>query len=449
MSECPRYVAIDILGQWQQSGQPVDALLEPRLLTVPDGRDRNLLKAMVFGVLRQLGTLDWLLNRLSSTPLHRLKPVVLQALRVGAYQILFLDRVPDSAAIHSTVEAVKKMGQPRWVAGFVNGVLRNLGRRRSEFLETVQTGQMPAEARFNHPDWLLKRWRQRYGAEALAAICGSNSQPAKLCLRVNTAMISVVDFLDNLAEKGIQAEAGALVPGAVWLGEGGAVADVPGYTEGWFFVQDEIAQGIGGLIVPCPPGNVLDGCAGVGGKTAVLAAMVPGGGRVVAVEPHQLRQTLFLENMERLHLHEVALFAGSLGDYAASDIASEFAAVLIDAPCSGLGVTGRHPDIRWQRQEADLLVFQAKQLAILQEAAPLVAAGGVLVYATCSTEPEENEAVIALFLEGCPQFVMENAADNLPDAAKHLVDDTGFLRTVPGHQGCDGFFAARMKRIGR
>jgi len=134
MSQCPRYLAIDVLCQWQQSEQPIDALLEPRLPTVADHRDRNLLKALVYGVLRQRGAIDWVLGRLSSTPLPRLNPAVLQALRVGAYQILWLDRVPTAAAIHATVEAVKKMGQPRWLTGFVNGVLRNLGRRSQEFV---------------------------------------------------------------------------------------------------------------------------------------------------------------------------------------------------------------------------------------------------------------------------------------------------------------------------
>ncbi len=446
MSHCPRYLAIDILCQWQQNEQPIDALLEPRLQEMSDARDRNLLKAMVFGSLRERGTLDWLLGRLSSSPLPRLKLPILQALRIGAYQILFLDRVPLAAAIHSTVEAVKQMGQPRWLTGFVNGVLRNVGRRKQEFLETIQLGKAPDEARFNHPDWLSQRWRDRYGVQGMAAICRSNGQPSRLCLRVNTAKITVVDYLSALALKSIHAEAGAYAAEAVWLDDGGAINDLPGYNAGWFFVQDEIAQLIGGLILPCPAGNCLDGCAGLGGKTAVLAGIVPDGAKVVAVEPHPRRQQLFQENMARLGLTNVILSAGTLAEYAV--IASgDFAAVLIDAPCSGLGVTGRHPDIRWQRKASDLPNFQATQLAILREAMPLVAPGGVLVYATCSTEPEENEVVIALFCDEFPCFVIENAAASLPFAAQHLVDEQGFLRTIPGQHGSDGFFAARLRRL--
>lgn len=446
MSKCPRYRAINILCQWQQGNQPIDALLEPHLQEVADGRDRNLLKTLVFGSLRERGTLDWLLGRLSSSPLPRLKLPVLQALRVGAYQIMFLDRVPLAAAIHSTVEALKQTGQPRWLTGFANGVLRNVGRRKQEFLEAIVAGIATDEGRFNHPSWLLERWRQRYGVPGMAALCESNGQPARLCLRVNRKKIQVADFLSALAAESIQAELGQYACEAVWVDEGVAIVELPGYREGWFFVQDEIAQLIGGLTLPCPAGNFLDGCAGLGGKTAVLAGISPEGAKVVAVEPQPRRQQLFQENMARLGLTEVALSTGTLAEYAATG-PGDFAAVLIDAPCSGLGVTGRHPDIRWQRHACDLPNFQAKQLAILREAVPLVGAGGVLVYATCSTEPEENEAVIALFLEEFPQFGIDNASASLPSVAHPLVDEQGFLRTIPGQHGSDGFFAARLHRV--
>ena len=446
MAPCPRYLAIDLLCQWQQSEQPIDALLEPRLQEMADARDRSLLKAMVFGSLRSRGALDWLLGRLSSTPLPRLKPSILQALRIGAYQLLFLERVPPAAAINSTVEAVKKMGQPRWLTGFVNGVLRNVARNRSEFLAALQAGKVPAEALFNHPAWLLKRWRERYGEEGMEAICRSNNQAARLCLRVNTARITVNDYLSALAASNICYERGVYVPEALWLDQAGIITDLPGYEEGWFLVQDEIAQLIASLVVPFPDGNCLDGCAGLGGKTAILAGLVPTGGKVVAIEPQPRRQHLFLENMARLGLADIALYAGTLGEYAEKG-SDDFAAVLIDAPCSGLGVTGRHPDIRWQRQAIDLPKFQAKQLAIMKEAAPLVVPGGILVYATCSIEPEENEAVIALFREEYPQFVIENAAGSLPPAARHLADEQGFLRTIPGRHGSDGFFGVRLKRL--
>lgn len=447
MPPSPRFLAIDTLCQWQQGTQPVDAYLEPHLHGLTDPRDRSLLKAIVFGTLRERGTLDWVLGRLSSSPLSRLKPSILQALRIGAYQLVSLERVPPAAAIHATVEAVKAQGEPRWLVGFVNGVLRNLGRRREEFLDLLKEGKAPDEALFNHPAWLLKRWRDRYGAQGMAAICRSNSAPARLCLRVNTAKIALPDFMEALASRQIQAEPGRYLAEAVWLDQVGAITELPGYQQGWFLVQDEIAQLIPGLLIPSPPGKCLDGCAGLGSKTATLASLVAKAGQVVAVEPEPRRQRLFQENMDRLGLPGISLSAATLEEFAAR--ASEtFAAVLIDAPCSGLGVTGRHPDIRWQRQEMELHQFQRKQLAILQAAAHLVSPGGVLVYATCSSEPEENEAVVARFLEAFPGFVSESAAQSLPLTAQGLVDGQGFLHTTPGRQGSDGFFAARLRRRG-
>lgn len=447
MSNSSRHLAIDILCQWQQAGHPLDLLMEPRLQQVADHRDRNLLKAMVFGTLRELGTVDWVLGRLSSTPLFRLKPVIHQALRIGAFQLLFLERVPVSAAINTTVEAVKAMGEPKWLVGFVNGVLRNIGRRRQEFLDQLHAGQAPDEAIFNHADWLLTRWRSRYGAQGMADICRSNNSPAKLCLRVNTTKVTVPDFIETLAEHQIPSEAGRYLPEALWLDQIGAIADLPGYREGWFLVQDEGAQLIASLLFPFPAGNCLDGCAGLGGKTATLATLVPQGVKVVAVEPETRRQCLFQENMARLGLTGITLFPGTIAEYPWRR-EEEFAAVLIDAPCSGLGVTGRHPDIRWQRREEDLLVFQEKQVAILLTAAPLVMPNGVLVYATCSIEPEENEEVVAKFQEAYPSFVVESAALILPESARELVDGNGFLRTIPGPSCSDGFFAARLRRQG-
>lgn len=399
------------------------------------------------GTLRNLGTVDWLLARLSKTPLPRLNPLILQTLRIGAYQILFLDRVPQAAALHATVEAVKRKGEPRWLTGFVNGVLRSVARGKEDFLHEITAGNIPAEARFNHPSWLLARWRQRYGTEAMTAICRSNAQPAKLCLRVNTAQSTVADLVDALVARGIEVTPGRYLPESLWIDHAGAVIDLPGYGEGWFLVQDEIAQLVAGLVMPFTTGNCLDGCAGLGGKTAALAGIVPSGCRVFAVEPHSRRQQLFRDNMQRLGLSGIPLYGSTLAEYAATT-SERFTAVLIDAPCSGLGVTGRHPDIRWQRKESDLPLFQGKQVAILSEGAALVAPGGVLVYATCSTEPEENEEVVALFRQANPQFIVESAASSLAEGARSLVDDQGFLRTIPGsHGNSDGFFAARMRRV--
>ena len=444
IARCPRAAAIEVLCQWQGGEEPLDGLLAAGLSGLAP-RDRNLARAMLLGVLRQRGLIDWLLAALSTTPLPRLRPEILQALRLGAYQLLFLDRVPAAAAIHATVEAVKQLRQPRWLAGFVNGVLRNVARRGRELMD-LAVGQAPPEARYNHPAWLIDRWRERYGEAGLTCICQSNQSPAGLCLRINTARISPADYAELLSSRQIPWRWGRYLPEALWLEEGGAVEELPGYREGYFWVQDEIAQMIPQLLRPCPPGDWLDACAGLGGKTAILAGMLPPEVSLVAVEPQARRQRLFAENAARLGISGVSLYAGDLAAFQAGP-GGAFAAVLVDAPCSGLGVTGRHPDIRWQRRQGDLARYQARQLAILRQAAELVGSGGVLVYATCSTEPEENEEVVAGFLAGGRRFARESAAGSLPPAAQTLVDGEGLLRALPGGPTGDGFFAARLRRV--
>lgn len=446
MSVCPRALSLAVLCQWQGSDLSLDAILEPQLAELPDSRDRNLAKAIIFGVLRQRGFLDWLLAKLSTTPLPRLRLDILQALRIGAYQLLFCERLPPAAAIHATVEAVKHLGHPRWLIGFVNGVLRNVGRRGGEFLAARSKGQAPPEACLNHPSWLVRRWRARYGEQGLRRICHSNEQAAQICLRVNVGKIAVDDYTDLLNASGIPWRPGRYLPEALWLAEGGSVGDLPGFDAGYFWVQDEVAQVIGALVAPLSMGDCLDACAGLGGKTAILGQSLLPGGSVVAIEPQSRRQRLLAENMRRLGLDNIVLFPGTVAEYGRQRLGGRFAAVLVDAPCSGLGVTGRHPDIRWQRREKDLPMYQVTQLEILREAACLLAPGGVLVYATCSMEPEENEEVVGTFLHGHPEFLLDDAGANLPVAARDLVSPRGFLCSLPGYHGSDGFFAARMRR---
>ncbi|HSR36899.1 MAG TPA: RsmB/NOP family class I SAM-dependent RNA methyltransferase, partial [Desulfurivibrionaceae bacterium] len=214
---------------------------------------------------------------------------------------------------------------------------------------------------------------------------------------------------------------------------------------GLFQVQDEAAQLATLLLGDLLPAPYLDGCAGLGGKTSHIAQRLPLGGEVVAVEPHGGRRKLLRENLDRLGL-DATIVAGELESFAHAR-PSPFHGILIDAPCSGLGVVGRQPDIRWQRREADLPRYAVRQRELLDQAAIMLAHGRALVYVTCSTEPEENDEVVAAFLAAHSEFLLADAKPFLPDTAQALVDAQGFLRTLP-HQGLDGFFAARLEKKG-
>ena len=438
-----RAIAINVLCQWQKNHPAIDPLIDRQTKGLIEPRDRQLVKALVFGVLRNLNSLDFILKKFSKHPLAKMQPTALQALRTGLYQLLFMDRIPASAALNETIKALKDQHHPKWLTGFVNGLLRNAARQQDDIIKTLNRDDLPLTVRCNHPDWLLERWLARFGKNETLHICQANNQPAGLCLRINRNKIARETFLEELQQHNIMFRPG-LVPEAVWLNESGAVDSLPGYKDGWFSVQDETAQLITYLLAPFNKANYLDACAGLGGKTMTLAQMAPVGSQIWAVEPQGMRQKLLQENLQRLGLQQINCFTGTLAEFSQKR-ERHFEAILLDAPCSGLGVTGRHPDIRWNRQPKDLPRFQELQLALLQTATKLLTPGGVLVYATCSMEPEENEEVIKLFLQGHPNFMLSNAKNHLPVSLKSWVNKDEFLRTKPGIDGTDGFFAARLE----
>ena len=442
-----RAAVIHILCQWQKSRSAIDPFIERHTQEMTEPRDRQLVKAIVFGVLRNLNYLDFILGKFSRHPLAKMKDSAREALRSCLYQILFMDRVPESAAINETIKALKSQRQPKWLTGFVNGVLRNICRNKDKI--PALNDALPFAVQCNHPEWLLKRWQARFGKQETANICRANNQPASICLRINQNKTSRPEFLELLAQHNYNARPGQ-APEAVWLQGGGAINILPGYKEGLFSVQDETAQLITTLLAPFTEGNYLDACAGLGGKTMAMAQMVPAGSTIWAVEPQKARQNLLSENLARLdlqccdqdRLRGINCFAGTLKEFTETT-KIDFQAILVDAPCSGLGVVGRHPDIRWNRQPDDLPRFQKIQLALLQEASQIIAPGGIIVYTTCSMEATENEEVINMFLENQPRFTI-STAQVMPEQASNYLDEQGFLHTRPSEKIQDGFFAVRL-----
>jgi 16S rRNA (cytosine967-C5)-methyltransferase len=437
--------AIDILCRWEERGEAVALVLDRRAALLVTPQDRQLLHSLVYGAIRWRGYLDWVIARFSSHPPAGMKCLTRQALRVGILQLLILDRIPVSAAINETVQALKTARQPRWLTGFVNGLLRNVERRRAELPSPWERPEeLPLAVRLSHPQWLLDRWLQRYGLDATLIMATANNTLPVLCLRVQTRRIAMTSFLELCQQAGLTPEQGKFAPAAVRLpGYRGPVARIPGFREGFFQVQDEAAQLVSLLLAPFGQGNYLDGCAGLGGKTTQLADLLPPGSRVTAVEPSANRLAQLTENLTRLGLTErVHVISGELAALRTSP--ELYHGILVDAPCSGLGVIRRHPDIKWNRGPEDLLRFPRKQLALLADAVSLLAPGGVLVYATCSIEPEENEEVVEHLLRDHAELARTDCRPFLPGSAAGLVDDQGYLRILPGEQDMDGFFAARI-----
>jgi len=439
-----RLLALNTLCELQQTGDPVNLIFERlsrecRL----DQRDRQLAGALVFGILRARQYLDHIIARFSSHPLAGMRVRTLNALRIGIYQLLCMDRIPPSAAVNETVQAFKAGRQPVWLVRFVNGILRSVARERST-LPTADQLLVNGKPILNHPRWLLEKWEQNFGRERAHAICRTNNRIPPLTLRVNTWLTDQKQLAARLAEIS-RVERGRFSSTALLLPDyRGDISGLPGYAEGLFMVQDEAAQLAGCLLAMKSGGRYLDGCAGVGGKTTHLAELLPNKATLMAIEPEKRRYCLLQENLCRLQITGVATRHMNLASFAA-EAEGLFDGILLDVPCSGTGVIGRRPDIRWNRQPEDMQGLQEQQLQLLTAADSLLAPHGILVYATCSLEDEENSEVIRIFLAGHPDYYLEDAGAFLPSPAKLLVDADGFFQPTP-EQGLDGFFAARLRK---
>lgn len=442
-----RFVAIETLCRLQQTRKPIRAIFDTvaRECRLPE-KDRSLAMNLAYGVLRRRDFLALLIGRLCRHPLNKLDPFVHHALEVGLFQIFYLDRIPESAAVNETVKALKTTGLPQRLHGFVNGILRESIRQQQNLREMLNRPET-VTSYLNHPVWLAERWRRHFGEEEMQRICLCNNRDPLLVLRVNTASTSKESFRLELSEQGIASRDGGFASGAVILPDyQGAIPLLPGYSEGHFSVQDEATQLASLLLGPLQPlGRYLDACAGLGGKTCHLVEMESTLGlHVFAVEPENLRFAKLKENLQRLFPgHGCTMRQCTLEEFSVSSEGA-FHGVFVDAPCSGTGVTGRHPDIRWNREEEDMARYQQEQITLLEQAAGLVAAKGVLVYATCSLEPEENEEVVHRFLARHPEFHLTDPAPFLPPTAGRLIRDL-FFNPHPDAT-IDGFFAARLIR---
>jgi 16S rRNA (cytosine967-C5)-methyltransferase len=442
-----RALAVTCLADWSGSGRPIRELLDP-LLSDPrlKNADRQLTVMLVMGVLRRLQYLDIILARFSKTPLRKMKPLTLAALRVGIYQVCFLDRIPDSAAVNETVKVLKKKRQPGWLIRFVNGTLRAVVRQKDTLPPPESAGPDNTPVP-EHPDWMYRRWQERFGPQRAAEICRINTSEPNLCLQVNTTRISTSELAALFEQAGLEAVPGRYAPDSLVLpGFRGPVTALPGFAEGLFQVQDQAAALAVTLCAPLVAnGRYLDGCAGLGGKTSALARRLPAGASLTAVEPEQRRFGLLKENLARLQPDpSVAAVHATLAEFTAT-APPPFDGILIDAPCSGTGVIRRHPDIRWNRTPEDPARFQEIQLDLLRTAASLLRPGGFLVYATCSLEDEENHQVIDRFLAEQKAFTLADCRPLLPGETAGLVDDSGCFAPLPA-EDIEGFFAARLTR---
>jgi 16S rRNA (cytosine967-C5)-methyltransferase len=419
-----RQAAFAALMAHEVKGTDLPGAIAAARAALTDVRDQGLLTELVTGTVRMRMAVDYQLARRSARPLAALDPPVRTALRLGAFQLLYMDRLPPSAVVNDAVALTRRAGKTS-AGGMVNAILRALSRDREQLSWPEPSTAAALATRYSHPEWLVARWLARYGIEGTTAWLAFNNRPPRLCLAVNRLMGSREALAARLEAEGVATEPTAAAPHGLHVLRGSAMATAS-FREGWFVVQDEASQLIAELGTIPPRGRVLDLCASPGGKTMALAARAVGS-TLVACDVRPRRVRLLRQTLGRLRIGAGIIQVSGSGELPFATGAFDY--VLVDAPCSGLGTVRRDPDIRWSRTPADLARFAAAQLDLLQRAARLVAPGGSLVYATCSSEPDENEVVVAGFLASQPGF-----------RADHL------HKTSPVEAGLEAFFGAVLVR---
>jgi len=444
----PRRAAFDALQRLSGSDLHADDLIDQELSRNHlEGPDRGLFAELVFGVLRRQGTLDHYLSQLVQQPLDRIELPVLLLLRLGLYQLRYLDRVPSHAAVHETVELAKEI-LPR-ASGLINGVLRSY-LRKQESLTLPDPALQPAvwlSAAYSVPVWLAEQWLQQLPQNEAAGLAAASAEIPPLTLRTNTLKITRADLLQLFADACISAEPARFSPEGLHLTDRYPVISLPGFDDGLFVVQDEASQVAAYLLEPQPGEQILDMCAAPGGKATHLAQLMTDQGQVVATDLNARRIRRIRESSDRLGMTCILPLTGDalVPGYLEG---RQFDRILLDAPCSGLGVIRRNPEAKWRLTPQEVARCAARQRLLIDVAATLLKPGGVLVYATCSTAVEEDEAVVADFISRRPEFVVENCAQRFP-VWSELFNSSGYLRVWPHRHGCDGFFAARLKRDDR
>lgn len=442
----PRQAACETLLRIRKEGGFADRLIDIELSGgILSGPDRGLYAELVFGVLRRQGTLDHILQQLLEKPMIELDPLALVILRLGLYQLTCLDRIPESAAVNESVNLAKLITPG--TSGLINAVLRNFLRRRDSIVFPDMSTKPAAAiaARHSQPEWLAEQWIEQLGAAEAQQLAEASSQQPPLTLRVNTLRSDRDQLLNEFETQGIEAAPCRFSPDGITLAGRHTVSTLPGFEAGLFAVQDEASQLAGRLLGAEPGERVWDACCAPGGKSCHIAQLMDDRGELIATDISRSKLTLVQDSLRRLGICSVTT---AVADLHQPDTFPDgyFDRILLDAPCSGLGVIRRNPEAKWRLFSGDITRLAAVQKTLLKNAAVKLKRGGTLLYSTCSTSDAENEQVVEDFLLRHPGFELENLNDHFPQWSQ-LIEFYGMFRAWPHRHGMDGFFAARIRRI--
>ena len=444
-----RELALNVLTRVEKEGAYSNLELNAALQrTRLSKEETGLATELVYGTIAHLNTLDYFLGWFVAKGVDKLEPWVRSLLRMSLYQIVYLDRIPQHAVVNEAVNLAKRKGH-QGISGMVNGVLRNVLRKKDEL---VISDQMPAVKRISlqhsHPEWLVDRWVQQYGEEVAERICAANNEPPSVSVRVNQTMISREAMLQEMEAEGLEAVPSLLTEEGIIVKSGGNMALTSWYQDGQISVQDESSMLVGSAVHPEPHMKVLDCCAAPGGKTAHLAELMKDQGVIIANDIHAHKEKLIRDQAERLGLDVIQTVHGDAAELASKYPPASFDRILLDAPCSGLGVIRRKPDLKWAKRPEDIEQIAQLQSELLETVSGLLKVGGILVYSTCTIEPEENDRLIERFLAKHTNFALPSEEPASWAALKQAaLSRGGGVQILPQHFHSDGFYIARLQRL--
>lgn len=440
-----RQMALDILYAVFYEGKFSNKLIQKTIdQSVLNDADKRLARNLVYGVLERVMTLDYYISKLSSVRVKKIEARTLIILRMAIYQIAYLDKIPNAAAVDEAVKMTKKVNFKS--AGFVNGVLRSFLRWEGQYPmpDENQNLTIYLSVKYSHPEWLIERWLKTLGHEMTEALLVADNQVPKVSVRVNTLKTSKEELSEAFKASGYEVSYFNLIPEAIVIDKMGSVAlhELEAFKQGHFFVQDLSAMLVALVAEPKDGAYILDLCAAPGGKSTHLAQLTKGSGQIIARDVSDYKVGLIEENALRLGLSNIKVERGDALLFNENDI-EKYDTLIVDAPCSGLGIIRRKPEIRYNRKLEDISTLAEIQRKILSNAEKYVKKGGSLIYSTCTIDAVENDEVLKWFLETYPEFQLAP----LPEALKSISHSDEAIKIYQTQDGMDGFYIVKLLKM--